>query len=104
QALNADGVLRFYPGSPHLALQMTQDQDRLRLFELRPSERRALQDYVRGAGRRVSAVGVDGFAGLKSVLPPPSRRGLVLIDPSYETQSDYRTVLTAVADALPRFQ
>ena len=103
RALNADGVLRFYPGSPQLALQMTREQDRLRLFELHTNESKALQDYFRGAGRRVSVVADDGFAGLKSVLPPPSRRGLVLIDPSYEVKSDYRDVVIAMRDALQRF-
>ncbi len=56
-----------------------------------------------GAGRRVAIVAGDGFAGLRSVLPPPSRRGLVLIDPSYENASDYRAVQAAMRDALQRF-
>ena len=51
----------------------------------------------------MSVVAGDGFAGLKSALPPPSRRGLVLIDPSYEVKSDYRDVLGAMSDALQRF-
>jgi 23S rRNA (adenine2030-N6)-methyltransferase len=53
--------------------------------------------------RRVAVVHGDGFAGLKALLPPPSRRGLVLIDPSYELGSDYRAVRDALADALERF-
>src|SRR3972149_2252291 len=46
----------------------------------------------------------DGFAGLQAVLPPPSRRALVLIDPSYEDKGDYRRVLAALRDALKRFR
>jgi len=103
RSVNPDGVLRNYPGSPQIALQLTREQDRLRLFELHTNECKALQEHFRGAGRRVAVVAGDGFAGLKAVLPPPSRRGLVLVDPSYETASDYRAVPTAVRDALERF-
>jgi 23S rRNA (adenine2030-N6)-methyltransferase len=45
----------------------------------------------------------DGFAALKAQLPPPTRRGLVLIDPSYEIKTDYAKVLAAVREALERF-
>lgn len=103
KVVNPDGQLRNYPGSPQLALQLTREQDRLRLFELHTNEGKALQEYCRGAGRRVSVVADDGFAGLRAVLPPPSRRGLVLIDPSYEHVSDYRAVPAAMRDALGRF-
>ncbi len=101
--VNPDGVLRFYPGSPQIALQLTREQDRLRLFERHTTESKALQECFRDAGRRVAVVAGDGFAGLRSVLPPPSRRGLVLVDPSYEDKSDYRAVLTALSDAFQRF-
>ena len=103
RAFNPDGVLRNYPGSPQFALQMTRDQDRLRFFERHTNESKALQDTFRSAGRRVAVIAGDGFAGLKAVLPPPSRRGLVLIDPSYEQASDYHDVLAAMRDALQRF-
>jgi 23S rRNA (adenine2030-N6)-methyltransferase len=103
RAVNPDGVLRNYPGSPQIALQMTREQDRLRLFERHPNESKALQAYMLGAGRRVAIVAGDGFAGLRAVLPPPSRRGLVLIDPSYEDKAEYHAVLEAIRDALQRF-
>ena len=103
RSVNPDGVLRTYPGSPQLALQLTREHDRLRFFELHTNESKALQEHFRDAGRRVAVVAGDGFAGLKAVLPPPSRRGLVLIDPSYETKTDYDDVLAAVHDALQRF-
>ena len=101
--MNPDAILRNYPGSPQIALQMTRDQDRLRLFERHSNESKALQEHMAGAGRRVAVVAGDGFAGLKTVLPPPSRRGLVLIDPSYEDKSEYHAVLDAMRDALTRF-
>jgi len=103
RATNPDGVLRHYPGSPQIALQMLRPQDRLRCFELHSTDSKALQEHFRDAGRRVAVVAGDGFAGLKSVLPPPSRRGLVLIDPSYELKEHYRDVRTAMRDALQRF-
>ena len=102
-AANPEPGLRRYPGSPQLALQMMRAQDRLRLFDLHPTEARALQDYFREAGRRVSVRHEDGFASLKSVLPPPSRRALVLIDPSYEDKADYARVVTMMRAALQRF-
>jgi len=103
RAANPDGALRVYPGSPQIALQVTRAQDRLRLFELHGNECRALQEHFAGAGRRVAVVAGDGFKGLTAVLPPPSRRGLVLIDPSYEVAEDYRAVRAAMRDALARF-
>lgn len=104
RALNPDGALRRYPGSPQLALQLLRKQDRLRLFELHSTESRLLQQYFRDDSPRVMVQAGDGFAGLQSVLPPPSRRGLVLIDPSYEDKGDYRQVLAALRDAQKRFR
>ena len=103
RAVNADGVLRVYPGSPRIALDVLRPQDRLRLFELHSTEGQILAEQFAQAGRRVMVTAGDGFAGLKAVLPPPSRRGLVLIDPSYELASDYRSVVTALRDGMQRF-
>ncbi|MDP1682798.1 MAG: 23S rRNA (adenine(2030)-N(6))-methyltransferase RlmJ, partial [Burkholderiales bacterium] len=103
RALNPDGKLRLYPGSPWLALHAMRGQDRLRLFELHSSDVRLLQENFKDAGRRVSIAASDGFAGLKALLPPPPRRGLILIDPSYEVREDYQHVLHALRDNLPRF-
>ena len=103
RAVNPDGVLRHYPGSPTIALGVLRPQDRLRLFELHSTEGPLLALQFAQAGRRVDVTTGDGFAGLRAVLPPPSRRGLVLIDPSYELASDYRAVVTALRDGLRRF-
>src|SRR3990167_971356 len=94
KALNPSGKMRYYPGSPYCADKIARQQDRLRLFELHPSDCKILLDNFRKIeahaaaqgerhatrGRRVMIQQDDGFAGLKSLLPPPSRRGLVLID------------------------
>ena len=103
RALNPDGKLRHYPGSPQIAAQMLRPQDRLHLYELHTTESRVLQKHFAGAGRRVHVHATDGFAGMKAVLPPPSRRGLVLIDPPYEDKADYGKVVAAMGDALKRF-
>jgi 23S rRNA (adenine2030-N6)-methyltransferase len=101
--LNPQGALKAYPGSPWLALQAMRESDRLRLFELHSTDARLLHDNFAAAGRRVKVEFGDGFAGMRALLPPPSRRGLVLIDPSYEDKQNYRTVHQAIKDALQRF-
>ena len=101
--LNPDGQLRHYPGSPWLALQALRPQDQLRLFERHSTDSRLLQENFHQAGRHVLVTAGDGFAGLKASLPPAPRRGLILVDPSYETRDDYGKVVQAVKDGLSRF-
>jgi 23S rRNA (adenine2030-N6)-methyltransferase len=103
RSLNSDGELRFYPGSPQIALQMTRPQDRLHFFELHSSESEILQAFFPKGDKRIAVRADDGFEGIKALLPPPSRRALVLIDPSYEDKSDYRKVAEMLRDALKRF-
>ena len=101
--LNPDGQLRHYPGSPWLASQMLREGDRLRLYEVHSTDVKLLQECFKGAGRQVTITAGDGFAGLKAILPPPTRRALVLIDPSYETRDDYVNVVKGLQEALKRF-
>jgi 23S rRNA (adenine2030-N6)-methyltransferase len=101
--LNADGQLHNYPGSPWFAWSMSREGDTIRLFERHPADCQTLRGNLDGAGGRVRVAESDGFAGLKALLPPASRRGLVLIDPSYETQGDYAAVPGALAEGLKRF-
>jgi 23S rRNA (adenine2030-N6)-methyltransferase len=100
---NADGKLRYYPGSPWLASQLLRESDRLRLYELHSTDVKLLQECFRMAGRQVAITAGDGFVGLKAILPPPPRRALVLIDPSYETRDDYSNVVKGLQEALKRF-
>jgi 23S rRNA (adenine2030-N6)-methyltransferase len=99
---NPDGALAQYPGSPSLALLLLRPQDELRAFELHPTEQKILRATLAG-NRRASAIDGDGFAGLRSQLPPPTRRGAVLIDPSYEGNADYAKVVATLRDAVARF-
>ncbi len=99
---NDGPALRRYPGSPLLAQQLMREQDQLRLFELHPTDHARLAGRMRGDAR-VQVQVADGFTVLKAQLPPPTRRGLLLIDPSYEVKTDYARVLGAVREALTRF-
>lgn len=99
---NGGGKLAQYPGSPAFAQMLVRPQDRMRLYELHPTDHRILDAFLgRHPNTQVSAS--DGFAALKAELPPPTRRGVVLIDPSYEIKADYGRVVAAVREALTRF-
>lgn len=102
RSFNPDGGLHRYPGSALLMQRLLRPDDRLRLFELHGSDYEALVRAVAG-DRRVRIEHSDGFAALKALLPPPTRRALVLIDPSYELVDDYRRVVVALAEAIARF-
>lgn len=91
-----------YPGSPWIARQLLRTDDRLRLFEMHTSDAPTLIDTLRG-DRLVRVTAGDGFAGLRASWPPAPRRGLALVDPSYEVKEDYAQVVDAAADALKRF-
>ena len=104
---NPSGQLKIYPGSPFItqALLREEARDKLKLFEMHPTDSKALAANIAQlkAGRQVAAARLDGFEGLKAFLPPPSRRALVLIDPSYEIKSDYQKVSGCIQDSLKRF-
>ncbi len=103
QDCNAGLKLRRYPGSPWIAAHLARRIDMLRFCELHSTDFALLRRQFKDAGRRVKVEQNDGFEAIKACLPPPSRRGLVLIDPSYEVASDYPRVLAALKDALMRF-
>jgi len=105
QACNAPGQWRVYPGSPWIAHALLRPQDQLKLFEVHPSDSRLLERQV-GELQRAHQIEVrrsDGFTGLRALLPPPSRRALVLMDPSYELKTDYAAAFDCLQDALKRF-
>lgn len=89
---NPPGELKLYPGSPWLAQQLLREQDRLELCELHSSEYPLLQQRFAG-DRRVHCHNEDGFIKSIALTPPREKRGLVLIDPSYEMKDDYRVVV-----------
>ena len=102
RALNPDGRLLFYPGSPRIARYLIRSQDRMMLMELHTTEYPILKQEFAG-DRQVAVHHRDGYEGLRGLLPPKEKRGLVLIDPSYEVASEYRQVVEAVVAAARRW-
>jgi 23S rRNA (adenine2030-N6)-methyltransferase len=91
-----------YPGSPALIASSLRPQDRALFVELMPAEARATEREIESIGRVRTEIG-DGYAALKAFLPPEERRGLVLIDPPYESLDELKTMLSAFADAYRRW-
>lgn len=92
---------RHYPGSALLLTEALRDQDRAVLNELHPTDHTRLLALL-GARQRVDIRRQDGFRLLKSLLPPPERRALLVIDPPYEIKTDYQTVIASLGDAIQR--
>ena len=93
--------LKFYPGSPWVAKLSLRAQDRMALFELRADDAEALDfDFAREP--RVKVQAIDGYTGLKAVLPPPEKRALVLIDPPFESKSEFADIVRGLREMLKR--
>jgi 23S rRNA (adenine2030-N6)-methyltransferase len=88
RAMNPAGTLRYYPGSPAIARRLLRPRDRMVLVEQHPEEYERLKAEF-ADDRRVAVQRQDGYAALKALLPPPEKRGLVLIDPPYESADEY---------------
>lgn len=96
------GKLKFYAGSPLLAVQQLREQDRALLTELHPNDFPLLrQEFAKKAN--VVTKRENGFQQLKAALPPKEKRGLVLIDPPYELKEDYELVVKAIIEGYKRF-
>lgn len=91
RACNTGATLRQYPGSPHLARGLLRPADHLVLMDLHPQALGALRRQYAGDGQ-VHIHARDCFEGLPALLPPPERRGLALVDPSYEVKDDFARV------------
>jgi len=104
-SFNPGDTLRHYPGSPAITQRLLRPHDRLKLFELHPTDTRILDRQLVqwNAGRQVALLREDGFVGVRKFLPPPARRALLLCDPSYEIKSDYGRVHELLTDSLKRF-
>ncbi|XZG71523.1 23S rRNA (adenine(2030)-N(6))-methyltransferase RlmJ [Chitinibacteraceae bacterium HSL-7] len=102
-SFNKGSSLLHYPGSPLVAQRVMRESDRLRLFELHPRDAEMLANNTAPFGRQSLMDKADGFGGLKSLMPPPTRRALTLIDPPFEEKQDYQRVVRALDEALQRF-
>ncbi len=93
---------RVYPGSPLLAAQRLRPQDRLHAVDSEAEIARELQAALPRGARFTVQCG-DGYHAVRALLPPPERRGLILLDPPYEASDDYTRTLEALAAGLQRF-
>lgn len=104
---NLTEKLHLYPGSSAMMGRLMRTQDYLHLFELHPTDIPILKNNLSCASTfnttRIHIQANNGFSALKALLPPPSRRGLILIDPSYEDKRDYSYVISALTEGLKRF-
>ncbi len=95
------GVAR-YPGSPVIAAKRLRPQDRLIAIERHPEEFALLQAAL-GPFAKARAVAADGYARLPALLPPPERRGLIVIDPPFEAEDEFARVVSCLSGARRRF-
>ncbi|MEP6828680.1 MAG: 23S rRNA (adenine(2030)-N(6))-methyltransferase RlmJ [Aestuariivirga sp.] len=101
-ALNADGGVRYYPGSPDIILQGLRAHDRLIANELHPQDAETLRMNYAGE-RRLHISVADAWQAVKAHLPFHERRGLVLIDPSYEGADESERVVRMLEQGSKRF-
>jgi 23S rRNA (adenine2030-N6)-methyltransferase len=109
----ADNSGEVYPGSPLIFAKVLRGQDRLVCFELHPQDYAGLKSHLDAYKQRLREKQIkapviegrqeDGLLGLKGLLPPPSRRGLVLIDPAWEEIEEFSLVPKALKSAMGRF-
>jgi 23S rRNA (adenine2030-N6)-methyltransferase len=102
RALNPDKNLRYYPGSPRLARTMLRPQDRLLALELHAQEYALLATAFRGDAQ-VKIYHQDVWQGLRAHLPPPQRRGLVLLDAPFEQADEFARLVEGVRQARKRW-
>lgn len=121
QLLNDSDSLQYYPGSPFIVAPFIRAQDSMRLCEWHPREIIQLRENFSAATQakffskkahhhsiyplacKPYIVHEDGFKHMRAALPPLTRRGLIMIDPSYENKNDYAATRSALSDALTRF-
>ena len=102
QLCNNKGDWSLYPGSPEVIRRTIRADDRMRLFELHPTDFDILQENFE-RDRQAKLFKSDGFASLKALLPPPTRRAVIFMDPPYEIKTDYLKVVDALEEGLARF-
>lgn len=101
QRLNADG-LRCYPGSPAITQALLRKDDRLIACELRKDDAARLRARF-GKDRRISVHRRDGYEAIGAFVPPPTRRGLVFIDPPFEERDEYEQIASALNSGIKKW-
>ncbi len=95
---NSGATLRSYPGSSLIALALMRPQDRLTACDIEPHAAAALTRNLR-RDSRAKAVAIDGYTALNAYIPPPERRGVVLIDPPFEDKDEFSRLTSALGRA-----
>jgi 23S rRNA (adenine2030-N6)-methyltransferase len=94
--------LDIYPGSPGIAKQLMRRQDSAHLFELHPTDIQHLTEFC-ARWNKSHVKQSDGYQGILGLIPPPSRRGVILIDPPYELKEDYSKAVKTIVKAYKKF-
>jgi 23S rRNA (adenine2030-N6)-methyltransferase len=102
RALNPEGGLRLYPGSPLLTRHLLRRQDRLTAIELHPEDAKNLKNVFTG-DHHVRVIELDGWLALGAHLPPKEKRGLVLIDPPFEEEGEFARMADGLKKAHRRW-
>lgn len=100
--LNPGAQLTRYPGSPLLARELLRSEDRLVVNELHPDDHRSLSRLF-AHDPQVKVLELDAWTAVKALLPPPERRGVVLIDPAFEQQGELNRLVDALREGVRRF-
>ena len=102
ESINAQNELRYYPGSPKLAIDLLRSEDRVYLCELHPQE----IDYLKKIKTREKNIYIeetDGIAKINAIVPPKEKRALIFVDPSYELKEEYKSIPRAIANDFKKF-
>ena len=102
RALNPEGGVKLYPGSPKLTRMLMREQDRLSAMELHPADCETLRDLFEG-DYHVRVTELDGWLSLGAHLPPKEKRGIVLVDPPFEIEGEYERLVDGLMKAYRRF-
>src|ERR1700712_3438733 len=102
RAFNPKAELKAYPGSPLIARALLRPQDRLTACEVEPKARKHLIDALR-RDSQARVVDLDGWLALPAFVPPNERRGLVLIDPSFEAKDEFERLAQGFAEAFAKW-
>lgn len=92
---NPNGMLRFYPGSPLIIRKMLRPHDRLTACELHPEDAQSLKRYFHH-DKQVHVHNRDGYEAIPALLPPKEKRGLVFIDPPFESGDEFSRLVEAI--------
>lgn len=102
EALNPDGGLRYYPGSPLVSRHLLRKQDRLTALELHPQDADTLRTVFAG-DHQARVIELDGWLAMGAHLPPKEKRGLVLIDPPFEQPGEFERMAEGLTTAYRRW-